>query len=226
MFKDEYESNNNNNIKPYQRSSKKVSVIQLSKDNKFIKEWDSISEAEYQLKLKNISTCCNGKYKYVGGFKWLYKYDYENIDNINEYFKVYDDKYIIQLTLDNIFIEEFESIVEVERKTGINSSSISACCRNKRNSAGGYRWLYKDDYNLNKNNLELLPKKKKKIVQLDLDNNLIKEYESIKEAEKQTGIASPNISRYCKGKVKATNGFKWMYKEDYIKYIEQQNKSA
>jgi hypothetical protein len=37
----------------------------------------------------------------------------------------------------------FESMKEAERATGIFHESISACCRGKRRSAGGFNWSYK-----------------------------------------------------------------------------------
>jgi hypothetical protein len=41
----------------------------------FIKEWDSISNASKELKIRsnNIVTCCTGKSKYSGGYIWKYK---------------------------------------------------------------------------------------------------------------------------------------------------------
>lgn len=38
--------------------------------------------------------------------------------------------------------ELFESIQDVYRKTGIHQSSISAVCKGKRKTAGGYHWKY------------------------------------------------------------------------------------
>lgn len=53
-------------------------------------------------------------------------------------------KPIIQYTLDGVFVAEYESIMEAERQTGIKSTNISSCCKNKRNKAGGYVWRYKE----------------------------------------------------------------------------------
>ena len=38
-------------------------------------------------------------------------------------------------------IQEFESISEASKKTGINIGNISSCCNGKRNSAGGYVFI-------------------------------------------------------------------------------------
>ena len=53
---------------------------------------------------------------------------------------------IIQLTLGGQFIRKWSCASEVERELGIRHEYISACCRGKRKSAGGYRWIYASDY--------------------------------------------------------------------------------
>ena len=52
--------------------SKKVKQLSLS--GSLIKNWDSLSEAARQLKINrgNISNCCYGVVKQVGGFRWKY----------------------------------------------------------------------------------------------------------------------------------------------------------
>lgn len=51
---------------------------------------------------------------------------------------------VIQYDLENNFIRIFASATEVERQFKIAHNSISACCRGKRKTAGGYIWKYKD----------------------------------------------------------------------------------
>lgn len=52
-----------------------VSILQYSKDGKFIKEWISGKEAAETLNIQAscISNCCKGKQKSAGGFIWKYK---------------------------------------------------------------------------------------------------------------------------------------------------------
>ena len=50
-------------------------------------------------------------------------------------------KPVIQLTLNNEFVNKFDSISEASRQTGINDESIRQCYHGKRKSAGGYRWI-------------------------------------------------------------------------------------
>lgn len=50
------------------------------------------------------------------------------------------------------------------------------------------------------------------VCQYDLENNLIRSYNSILSAQKYTGILSPHISRVCRGIRKSAGGFVWKYK--------------
>ena len=51
------------------------------------------------------------------------------------------------------------------------------------------------------------------VAQKDLQGNLIATYVSIREAERETGITSGQISQVCKGKYKATHNFVFTYLE-------------
>lgn len=53
---------------------------------------------------------------------------------------------IVQLTLDGQFIKKWAAASEVERELGINRSSIIQCCKGKRKSAGGFKWMYLSDW--------------------------------------------------------------------------------
>lgn len=54
-------------------------------------------------------------------------------------------KKVIQLSKDGAVICVYKSGKEASLKTGVNSSHIMECCKQKRKSAGGYIWLYKKE---------------------------------------------------------------------------------
>ena len=56
-----------------------ICVIQLSLDGEFIAEYPSMKEAERITGVKNISNCCRGYYQSAGGFKWMRKKDWEEM---------------------------------------------------------------------------------------------------------------------------------------------------
>jgi len=55
------------------------------------------------------------------------------------------------------------------------------------------------------------PQRRTKVKQLDLNNNLIKIWDSMTDAYNELGIHQQNIGRVCKKKAKTTGGFKWEY---------------
>lgn len=51
----------------------------------------------------------------------------------------------------------------------------------------------------------------KPVIQFSKDGELISEYPSVRDAERQTGISNSNICSCCKGKRKTCGGYIWMY---------------
>lgn len=54
-------------------------------------------------------------------------------------------KAIVQMTVHEEVIQEFQSIKTAALTTGICDSDICKCCKEKRRTAGGYKWKYKED---------------------------------------------------------------------------------
>lgn len=54
------------------------------------------------------------------------------------------------------------------------------------------------------------------IVQLDMEGNVIREWQSAIEAERQLNISHGNINRCCKRKQKTAKGYRWKYKEEKV----------
>lgn len=50
---------------------------------------------------------------------------------------------VYQYTLDNVFISEYPSCNEAERRTGVKAYNIRSCCYGKQHTAGGFIWKYK-----------------------------------------------------------------------------------
>ena len=52
-------------------------------------------------------------------------------------------KSVLQFTLDDIFVKEYPSIMQVERETGFGNRHICECCKGKLKTAYGFKWRYK-----------------------------------------------------------------------------------
>lgn len=126
---------------------------------------------------------------------------------------------VVQLTLDGKYIDCYCSSSEASRKTGINESTINACCNNRGNnkSAGGFLWMKKVDYDANcTNNLYYKNDHIRPVIQLTKLGKYVAEFNSCKEAQKAMGkINSNNINQCCRGESKSAYGFIWVYKDEY-----------
>ena len=119
-----------------------------------IRFWDCINDANREFNIDNagISNCCRGIQKKAAGFIWRYadqELTEEHLTWCNELHSGgCQKKPIIQYSLDNKFICLFNSITEAGRKTGVDTGSISACCRGRQKTAGGFMWKYYNDENM------------------------------------------------------------------------------
>ena len=92
---------------------------------------------------------------------------------------------------------------ETKLKQSISNKGIS---RNKGNS-------FAKGHTLPPESISNIAKKRKKIIyQLDKQDNIIKEWPSIKEASLELKIQSSDINNCCRGKNKTAGGFKFKYK--------------
>lgn len=73
---------------------------------------------------------------------------------------------------------------------------------------------------------------KKSIYQLSMDGEIIREYPSVQEASRKTGICAGHICDVCKGNREYANGYKWRYVDDVLfkkaqeSLIQKQTQSA
>lgn len=129
-------------------------VLQFDKNGKFIKEWKSVSEVcrnESFTTRGNITSCCNKKIKSAYGYIWIYKENYNDTIEV-DYKPNYYKRKIVQLSLDCVFINVWDSAIEAERNKGFNNGHIIQCCKGKVKTHKGYKWMYYDDYiNLHNN---------------------------------------------------------------------------
>lgn len=114
-------------------------------------------------------------------------------------------------------IAEYPSIREASRQVGIVNTAIQSVVTHEgyHKTAGGYCWLYADEYDPNKDNRLVRSKGKRRAIrQLTLDGDMVKEYESPMEAErlnKELKFNNEYIRDCCNGKRKTHKGYLWEY---------------
>lgn len=191
-----------NEVKNKLSIANSIPVVQLSIEGDFIKEWVGAKKAENDLKLKGITKACKGKAITVGGFRWMYKSEYESNDYELKSTEKFNIRGVVQLDLDCEVVNTFKSISEASAITKINYSNIRSFLNPniKSKTAGGYRWIYNDNFqNLIKEGKdiknELMPPT---ISQLDENGDLVKHWLSISQAAKELNISGGIIRRSIK----------------------------
>lgn len=160
---------------------------------------------------------------YIQFYNSLIPNGYNMIEGGNNETGLSKSKSVNQYDLEGIYITTYPSLIEAERKTGINNSNISSCCQGKRVSAGNYQWRYENDFSLPLQNFALREKIKQKekeqkaqkqkriIIQLDINNDIVDKFKTCTEASKKTGIHLGNISACLNNKRNSAGGFYWKY---------------
>ena len=126
----------------------KLEVFQFNLKGEFVGNWESAKQAAQKLNISHqgIVDSCNGKLVSSGGFMWRYKKDYEKNRQVIKPAKWKNNKEVVQLSLDLEYVNEYISLSEASRITGVHREGIRRTCLGKYKQSGGYKWMYKEDY--------------------------------------------------------------------------------
>ena len=143
-----------------------------------------------------------------------------NVDNLEWCTVKYNNIYskarpIVQLDLNGNFICEYSSIKDAEIKTGFSSSHIQDCCNKEKihsKTFKNFQWLYKEDYNCNKNYKisNPMPNRGRKVAQYNLNGDLLNVYEKLARVSDNRSY-NANVAKCCRGSLETAYGFKWKY---------------
>ena len=133
-----YEGTDFRQLKP----DKKHQIISINVKNGSRVEYESAREAERQTGIghTNIMKCCKKvpKYKTAGGYYWYFKGE-ELVIRKNKTAGIP----VVGINVKTGEEAEYESASRAAKTLGISKASITACCKGKRSTAGGYKWRYK-----------------------------------------------------------------------------------
>ena len=186
-------------------------IKQYDLDGKYIRTWECAMDVEKKIGIDhgNIGKCCKGGIKSAGGYQW--KYDNTNYNDINP-IETSDRKIkVYQYDLNGKYIKTWDSKFQINKELGYATSNIEKCCKGQIYSAYGYKWSkdYKDSLDA------YINPHCRKVVQLDVNKNYIKDWNSIKDASNELCIKYQNIQSCCERKSeKSKTGFIWRYIED------------
>ena len=183
------------------------------KTNNIIAKYDSLGQAaeENGIDQSNLSKVCRGIESSCSGFKWCYVDEYDKEIIKNKKVKKHEHAIYQINSVTGDVIQRFKSVTEAANATNSNQPTISACLSGRYRTANGYNWCYVDEYN---KNTFVTKSQFRKVLQLNKNTDeLIKEWNSAKEAAETIGCDVSNIRTVCRGKQKTAKGYKWKYVE-------------
>ena len=131
---------------------------------------------------------------------------------------------VLQYDLNGDFVAEYESTIAAAKAIGSRAGSVWSCClgiatgkrAKKAQVVKGYTFRFKSDYPEVPSHIDLeITSNRTRVLQFSLDGKLIREWDSITEAQIALNCHESGIRQCCKGKYRQCAGFMWRYKDDY-----------
>lgn len=119
-------------------------------------------------------------------------------------------KPVDQYSKEGVLIKTWESIYSIERELNYSEGNICSCLMKRQPTAYNYYWCYSGETPVFKTY-----RTHRKVLQYDLQNNFIAEFESASEAARSLGKdSSNNIWACCHRKNKSAYNYIWKYKNE------------
>lgn len=186
-------------------------------------KWIKSFDAKKYLGLKILAICPLSDFEYHEEY-YIKKYQSDKLTNsdetgqgnknrkreIIENAAEKTSKIVYQFDLNGNFISKYKSAREAGRKLCISHSYIVRSCNGIFKHSRGYIFSYNKD-------IDIKPLKnpnaiKKIIIEIDLNNNVINEWNSLMECSRDTKLDNGNLSRVCNGKIKSIKGRLFKFK--------------
>lgn len=190
---------------PFHRALKKYGIKNFT--------WEVIDIAENDIKareketswIKKLNTCIHARNS--NGY---------NITLGGEGGVSWNSRPVVQFTFRGEYVNEYLSSAHADVASGLYRGAVFRAAQNC-GTACGYQWRFRDSWT--GGDIEPYERpisiKRKKIIQMNLDGQILNVYDSIKDASRKTNIARSNISSCLTGRVHRAGGFQWIYEEQY-----------
>ena len=119
-------------------------------------------------------------------------------------------------------IRQFLNSEDAEMQTGLNRNKIIDCC-NRRLYTVDKEYIFRYREDCNDINVFEIPKSAGKIVQLTKDYSYVNMFKTSQEIADLFNTSRACINMCLNGKCKTSNGYRWMYYADYLKYLKKKN---
>ncbi len=126
---------------------------------------------------------------------------------------------IVQVDLQGNLINEWSSMIDVQRELGYDCGTISKCCNKINKTYKKFLWFFANEYYSDEFNIELFinrPRRENNIqcavLQIDKDSEkIINEWDNIDDAVKALNLDKYALLRCCRGEYKTHRDYIWQF---------------
>lgn len=189
-------------------------VVCLTLDGKFVKRYDSASEASFDGFYEGgVLRSCRDATSETKGHIFMFESDYKKYGGRRKADRRLPNfaREIYQCDMDGNLIKKFRMVSDAEKELGICHSGIINCARGIYKSAGGYIFVYPEDYPIK--NIEKHRKKVKgrKIAKVDVNTGeILASYDRTTDAARELGGSYKFIHKVLDNPKKTAYGYRWI----------------
>lgn len=194
-------------------------VVCLTLDGQFVKRYDSAGEAERLDGFHNsdVLVSCKNPLRTCRGYIFMFEDEYLK-DGPRHYRKpkVHNLRAIVQCDMDGNKIAEYPSVKEAALNTGIGRPMISQAITGHCLTAGGFIWVYKEDFPVADVAKHRYHKEGIPIYQIDkATGEIVAQYDRIKDAGTALGVNYKGIHKAVDDPGRTAYGYKWVSIRQY-----------
>lgn len=192
-------------------------VVCLELDGTYVAKYDSAGETKTDgFRDSGVLICCKNPKRTHKGKIFMF---------LDEYLKTGARKYIkeesvcmksiIQCDLNGNFIAKFKSVKEASEKTGILRTRISSVLIKDTKTAGGYIFVYEEDFPIRDISAYKRNKKGRRIAQIDVETDkVVNTFDRIADAGRYLGVNYKAIHKVLDKQGRTAYGYKWASQYD------------
>lgn len=192
-------------------------VYQCNEHFNIIKKWLNIYKVNKELNL-NIKITNKNKYVVADNYIWTNNLFYERVreKETKKILKKENNDKIMQFDLNGCVVKVWNDRFEIKNiLPDINIKYLNSYLKNTKGTYKKFIWIKESDYDpqVIKNIINNVPNGIK-VVQVDMNNNFIKEWNSLAQV-KEDGFDSHSVRSCCNGLSPSHRNYKWLYLDDY-----------
>lgn len=191
------------------------SKYHLENENTHRSNWiKSLLKKELKPIIEIIEECYNWQEREIYWIKYYKDLNYDLCNHTiggdgGKGFSQYKEFKVYQFDKTGLLLNTFNSTREASLLSNTPIVDIQKCLRGLYKTANNFHWSKDNSFNWKQLNHNA-----KSVLQFDLNDNLLNEYESITKAANENNIQRNSIKNCCLNKQKTAGKFKWKYKNE------------